>query len=97
MLCTAVTAINARAKWQSLVETGALLVAATFMPSDVGRLSRALPSREYSAPKAVESAGCAGEQGRFWAMHDALFAQPEPLDAETLRDHARTLGQSLSA
>lgn len=33
------------------------------------------------APKAAESARCAGEQGKFWDMHDALFGNQEEWSA----------------
>jgi protein-disulfide isomerase len=34
-----------------------------------------LPIHKF-APKASEAAACAGDQGRFWEMHDVLFAKP---------------------
>jgi RNA polymerase sigma factor (sigma-70 family) len=45
-----------------------------------------------SAQLASEAALAAGEQGKFWAMHDRLFAQPERLDPAALEEHARALG-----
>jgi protein-disulfide isomerase len=44
------------------------------------------------APKAAEAAGCAGEQGRFWEMHDRLFANQGKLQLADLKQHAAELG-----
>ena len=41
---------------------------------------------------AAKAANCAGEQGRFWPMHDTLFSSPAKFDVPTLRDRARTVG-----
>ena len=38
------------------------------------------------------AAECAGQHGKFWQMHDALFAKPQPIDEENLLRTARTLG-----
>ena len=35
---------------------------------------------------------CAGAQGRYWAMHDQLFARPGEFDGASIRRHARTIG-----
>ena len=45
-----------------------------------------------NAVKAAVAAACAGEQGRFWPMHDALFSAPRQLDEASLRQHAGQLG-----
>jgi protein-disulfide isomerase len=44
------------------------------------------------APKAAEAAHCAGEENKYWEMHDKLFANPQALDVATLKQHATTLG-----
>jgi protein-disulfide isomerase len=44
-----------------------------------------------SAPKAAEAALCAGEQGRYWEMHDRLFANQKALGTDSLKAHARAL------
>jgi protein-disulfide isomerase len=44
------------------------------------------------APKAAEAAGCADEQGRFWEMHDRLFANQAKLQVPDLKQHAAELG-----
>jgi protein-disulfide isomerase len=44
------------------------------------------------AAKAAEAARCAGDQGKYWEMHDKLFANPGELQAEKLRVHARSIG-----
>jgi len=38
------------------------------------------------------AAGCAADQGRFWEMHDRLFANPRENDAKALARHAAGLG-----
>jgi protein-disulfide isomerase len=44
------------------------------------------------APKAAEAAHCASDQGKFWEMHEKLFASPDALDVPDLKAHARGLG-----
>ncbi|MCX7751256.1 MAG: DsbA family protein [Blastocatellia bacterium] len=42
--------------------------------------------------QAAEAARCAGEQGKFWEMHDRLFAHQNALQREDLIAHAEALG-----
>jgi protein-disulfide isomerase len=42
--------------------------------------------------KAAETASCAGEQGKFWEMHDRLFANQTALKPEDLPQHAAAIG-----
>jgi protein-disulfide isomerase len=44
------------------------------------------------AEKAGEAAACAGEQGRFWEMHDLLWANAAKLKVPDLKAHAASLG-----
>jgi protein-disulfide isomerase len=44
------------------------------------------------AMKASEAALCAGDQGKFWEMHDLLFANQNSLSPEGLIKHAEALG-----
>jgi predicted DsbA family dithiol-disulfide isomerase len=44
------------------------------------------------AQKAGEAAACAGEQGKFWEMHDRLWDNPSKLQMDDLKAHAATLG-----
>ncbi len=44
------------------------------------------------AQVAAEAARCAGEQGRFWEFHDALYADQSKLDEADLVAHAQSLG-----
>ena len=44
------------------------------------------------APKAAEAGACAADQGRFWEMHDAMFAHQEQLAPEGLKSLARMAG-----
>lgn len=48
------------------------------------------------APKAAEAASCAGEQGKFWEMHDRLFAHPDQLTPDKLPGHAKELGLDMA-
>lgn len=43
------------------------------------------------AQKAAEAAECAGRQGKFWEMHDALFSDTKRLAAADLQTHAAAL------
>ena len=42
--------------------------------------------------KAAEAAHCAGEQGKYWEMHDAMFVDIRKLQVPQLKQTARTLG-----
>jgi protein-disulfide isomerase len=42
--------------------------------------------------KAAEAAHCAGEQGKYWEMHDRLFANQRALGAAQLVGYAQALG-----
>ena len=44
------------------------------------------------AIKASEAALCAGDQNKFWEMHDTLFANQNALSPEALSKHAEALG-----
>jgi protein-disulfide isomerase len=44
------------------------------------------------ARKAAEAAHCAGEQGKYWKMHDVLFGNQQALQPPKLSEHARALG-----
>lgn len=65
---------------RSYVATGKVAVAFRHLP---------LPIHEY-ATQAAMSAECAGEQGRFWEMHDLLFAL-EKLNGEAMLSLAESL------
>jgi protein-disulfide isomerase len=49
------------------------------------------------ARKAGEAAACAGEQGRFWEMHDLLWANTAKLQVADLKVHAASLGLDTAA
>jgi protein-disulfide isomerase len=49
------------------------------------------------AQKAGEAANCAGEQGKFWEMHDRLFANQAKLQLPDLKEHAAALGLDAEA
>lgn len=46
---------------------------------------------------AASAALCAGEQGKFWAMHKAIFAHNDNLGLDNLKILAKDLGLDLSA
>ncbi len=48
------------------------------------------------AMKAAEAANCAGDQGKFWEMHDKLFANQQALKQEDLVKHAEALGLDMT-
>jgi protein-disulfide isomerase len=49
-------------------------------------------SAHPDARNAAQAAACAGEQGRFWAMHDLLFKHQEALGPEDLHRYAGEAG-----
>lgn len=44
------------------------------------------------APKAAEAARCAGEQGKYWEMHDKMFANQQALKVADLKTSAGAIG-----
>ena len=42
--------------------------------------------------KAAEATNCAGEQGKFWEMHDLIFTNPQALKMDDLVKRAEVLG-----
>ncbi len=44
------------------------------------------------APKAAEAAHCAGEQDKFWEMHDEMFANQRALQPDQLSTYAGKVG-----
>ena len=51
-----------------------------------------LESIHQQAFKSAEAAHCAGEQQKYWEMHDRLFANQDSLAPKNLVDHARAIG-----
>ena len=49
------------------------------------------------APKASEAAYCAGDQGKYWEMHDRLFANQQALQVPALKQYATALGLDAAA
>jgi len=49
------------------------------------------------AAKAAEAAACANDQGKFWEMHDRLFADQQALQVEALKKSAVELGLDATA
>lgn len=47
--------------------------------------------------KAVEAVNCAGEQGKYWEMHDRLFQNQQDLSIPGLRKYAEAIGLDLDA
>jgi protein-disulfide isomerase len=49
------------------------------------------------AMKAAEATHCAGDQGKYWEMHDRLFANQRALARPELSKHAEALGLDVAA
>lgn len=48
------------------------------------------------AQKAAEAGQCAHEQGKYWEMHDTMFANQQKLDVESLRGYAAKIGLDMN-
>jgi protein-disulfide isomerase len=51
-----------------------------------------IESIHKDAFKAAEAAHCAGEQGKYWEMHDSLFTNQKALAKDALPGYAEALG-----
>jgi len=49
------------------------------------------------APKAAEAAHCAGDQGKYWELHDRMFANQQLLQVPDLKKHAAAIGLDQAA
>ena len=47
--------------------------------------------------KAAEAGNCANDQGRFWELHDEMFASQDALDVPSLKKYAAELGLDTEA
>ncbi len=56
-----------------------------------------LESLHKNAFKAAEAAHCAGDQGKYWEMHDRLFVNQQALAPENLTAHAEAIGLNRDA
>lgn len=63
-------------------------------PTQVKLIFRDFPlsSMHQYAQKAAEASECAGEQGKYWEMHDKLFENQQALTADDLKKYAADLG-----
>ncbi len=48
-----------------------------------------------NARKAAEAARCAGEQGKYWELHDVMFANANALEVANIKKHAATLNLNM--
>jgi protein-disulfide isomerase len=48
-------------------------------------------------PKVAEAARCAGDQQKYWEMHDAMFANQRALEVPMLKQTARAMGLDSAA
>ena len=61
-------------------------------PDKIKLVYRDFPLPMHShAPKAAEAAHCAGDQGKYWEMHEKLFANSQKLAVADLKGYAKDL------
>lgn len=62
-------------------------------PDKIRLVFKHLPLEFHNnAQKAAEAVECAGEQGKFWEMHNMLFANQQGLEISDLKSYAEDLG-----
>jgi len=68
-------------------------------PTQVRLIFRNFPlqSIHHDAEKAAEAAACAGVQGKFWEMHDLLFAEQNSLSVGALKEKSKRIGLDTQA
>jgi protein-disulfide isomerase len=71
---------------RAYVDTGKVILIFKHLPLSIHPL----------APAAASAASCAGEQSKFWEMHDQLFSKPAKLAAGDLRAAAGEIGLDLT-
>jgi protein-disulfide isomerase len=49
-----------------------------------------------SAEKAAEASACAGDQGKFWEVHDRFFKNQQALGPKEMANHAAALGMDVT-
>jgi len=66
-------------------------------PNQVRFVYRHYPLTEMhsNAYLAAQAAECAGEQGRFWEMHDLLFANQENLEPSDIQNYTQELNLAI--
>ena len=70
-----------------------LLEAVLAYPTELRVMFKPLPAKnDPQSVAAAEAALAASEQGKFWEMHDLLFADPNALDRAGLEQKAQRLG-----
>ncbi len=67
-------------------------------PAQVRIVFKNMPGQRHDRAKpAAEAAMCAGRQGKFWEMHDWLYAHQAKLDDASLEAEAKALGLDMDA
>jgi len=67
-------------------------------PDSVQIVFKNMPGQRHDrARPAAEAALCAGRQGKFWEMHDWLYAHQNKLDDESIQAEAKDLGLDMDA
>ena len=80
-------------------QTGQLLEQEYIKTGKVKLVLREMPLEAIhpQALKAAEAAQCAGQQGKYWEMHDRLFANQNALARKDLSESAKALGLDVAA